>query len=235
MIQPYYETELGILYHGDCLEILPHLKKVDFILSDYPFNCQDGRKNYEDFVRQTAELYDAISNEVCNLFIINNPAKIFTTSQYFQNWKLINGVALIRRGSLRPAWHFGFQHNYGLVLNKGGIKEKWNGTRKNHDKNFFTDVIKYQNGYRGSAGSWHPQAIPLKLADSVIRILSHEGDLVLDPFLGSGTTAVICERLRRRWIGIEFNKEYCDIAVRRIEQEINQLNLFTNLHRLNKW
>lgn len=56
-----------------------------------------------------------------------------------------------------------------------------------------------------------------------------EVDLVLtDPFFGSGTTGVACERLGRKWIGIEISKEYCDIAVKRIEQERNQLKLEIN-------
>ena len=49
--------------------------------------------------------------------------------------------------------------------------------------------------------------------------------LVLDPFLGSGTTAVACERLNRRWIGIEINEEFCKIAKERIMKESNRLPL----------
>ncbi|MCD6166729.1 site-specific DNA-methyltransferase [bacterium] len=49
--------------------------------------------------------------------------------------------------------------------------------------------------------------------------------LVLDPFLGSGTTAVACERLNRRWIGIEINEEFCKIAKERIMKEGDRLPL----------
>ena len=59
----------------------------------------------------------------------------------------------------------------------------------------------------------------------MITISSTVGDIILDPFLGSGTTAVACERLGRRWIGIEISKEYCDIAVKRIDLERSQLKL----------
>ena len=55
---------------------------------------------------------------------------------------------------------------------------------------------------------------------------SKEFELVLDPFLGSGTTAVACERLKRRWIGIEIEEKYCEIAKKRIEAERRQLKLF---------
>jgi len=212
----YFETENGILYCGDCLEIMPKLpdKSIDLIVSDYPFNCQDG-KNYKEFVKETAELFNRKINDIGNLVIINNPANIFITTPFYQDWTLINGVALIRKSSIRPAYHFGFQHNYMLILNKGGIKNKWNGTKINHDKNFPTDVIYYQNGYRGKEGI-HPQAIPIDIAETLIKYLSDENDVVLDPFLGSGTTAVACERLNRRWIGIEISKEYCEIAKERL-------------------
>lgn len=49
--------------------------------------------------------------------------------------------------------------------------------------------------------------------------------IVLDPFMGSGTVAEVCERYNRRWIGIELSKEYCDIAIKRIEKEARQLKL----------
>ena len=51
--------------------------------------------------------------------------------------------------------------------------------------------------------------------------MTKEGDIVLDPFIGSGTTAVVCERLNRRWIGIEINPEYCEIAKQRIQDYLN--------------
>jgi site-specific DNA-methyltransferase (adenine-specific) len=59
-----------------------------------------------------------------------------------------------------------------------------------------------------------------------IRLHTKEGDLVLDPFLGSGTTAVACLRTKRHYIGIELDAEYCAIAEERVRQENSQLKLF---------
>ena len=50
--------------------------------------------------------------------------------------------------------------------------------------------------------------------------------IILDPFLGSGTTALACEKLNRRWIGIEISEKYCEIAKKRIEEYTSQLKLF---------
>jgi len=52
-----------------------------------------------------------------------------------------------------------------------------------------------------------------------IKILSKEEDIVLDPFIGSGTTAIVCKQLNRNFIGFEISEEYCNIAYKRLEQE----------------
>ena len=71
----------------------------------------------------------------------------------------------------------------------------------------------------------HPAIFPEKLAYDHIISWSNEGDLVLDPFMGSGTTAKMCEKLNRKWIGCEIAEEYCEIAKRRIKAEADQLKL----------
>jgi len=74
-------------------------------------------------------------------------------------------------------------------------------------------------------GQKHPTEKPVKMFQEMLFVSSNPDNLILDPFLGSGTTAIACERLGRRWIGIEISKEYCDIAIKRIEQERAQLKL----------
>jgi site-specific DNA-methyltransferase (adenine-specific) len=64
----------------------------------------------------------------------------------------------------------------------------------------------------------HPTQKPLGLIEWLIKGFSNENNLVLDCFLGSGTTALACEKLNRRWIGIEINKEYCNLSKNRIEK-----------------
>ena len=71
----------------------------------------------------------------------------------------------------------------------------------------------------------HPNQKPAGLFVAILRGYSAKNELTLDPYLGSGTTAIACERLNRRWIGIEISKEYCDIAVDRIKKETAQFKL----------
>lgn len=74
---------------------------------------------------------------------------------------------------------------------------------------------------RDGGGNGHPAIFPLKLAQDHIISWSNEGDVVLDPFMGSATTAVACIRNKRHYIGFELNKEYFDIAIKRTGEEMS--------------
>ncbi len=75
-------------------------------------------------------------------------------------------------------------------------------------------------------GTFHPTQKPVDWMEYLIKTYTNEGDTVLDFTIGSGTTAVACERLNRRWIGIEIEEKYCEIAAKRIENERKQRKLF---------
>ena len=72
-------------------------------------------------------------------------------------------------------------------------------------------------------GNFHPTIKPVHLIAYLVRLISKEGDVVLDPFLGSGTTLMACKMLGRKGIGIEKEKDYCEIAVKRIDSIPNKL------------
>ena len=80
-----------------------------------------------------------------------------------------------------------------------------------------------QDTARGKKEYSHPAPFPEKLAHDHIISWSNEGDTVLDPFMGSGTTGVACKKLNRNFIGIEMDEEYCKIAEARIEGVDNSL------------
>jgi DNA modification methylase len=73
-------------------------------------------------------------------------------------------------------------------------------------------------GYKGS----HMAVFPPELVEPCILAGSRSGDVVLDPFMGSGTVAGVCEKLNRQWIGIELNKEYANLVPRRIKEIIEK-------------
>ena len=63
----------------------------------------------------------------------------------------------------------------------------------------------------------HPAPFPEILIKRIVKLFTFIGESILDPFMGSGTTGVACKELGRNFIGIEINKEYCDIASKRID------------------
>ena len=79
---------------------------------------------------------------------------------------------------------------------------------------------------RENNDSGHPAVFPYALARDHVVSWSNEGDTILDPFMGSGTTAIAAIREKRHFIGFELNKEYYDKACERIKLEQQQLTLF---------
>lgn len=193
----------------DCIEGMAEIpdESVDMILSDYPFNCQDDRKDYVGFVALTVEAYNRILKDGGNLVVVQNPSNMFKTAHFYLDFTFRNSIALLRQTALRCAWHLGFKHNWAWLLCKGDVRKKWNGATKNHDKSSDVDVMEYQNGYVCSHGV-APQALPLDLVELLIRLNSDEGDIVLDPFLHSGTTLEACRNLKRIGLGFEIKIQY---------------------------
>ena len=84
---------------------------------------------------------------------------------------------------------------------------------------------KQQNGSAVYRHNFHPSVKPIDLMSYLITIGSRENDLVLDPFMGSGTTAISCRLLNRKFIGFEMNKEYWEIAQARLKKYMQQMKL----------
>lgn len=72
----------------------------------------------------------------------------------------------------------------------------------------------------------HPTQKPVRLMERLINLVTDEGDTVLDPFSGSGSTALACQNLNRKFIAFEIDKEYFEIAQNRIEERKSQISLF---------
>lgn len=106
--------------------------------------------------------------------------------------------------------------------NPGRVKES---AVRNRDELIITKETKYKNniweyvvGGKKEEGMNHPAVFPEQLAQDHILSWSNEGDLILDPFMGSGTTAKMAKLNNRNYIGFEISPEYCDIAEKRLEQ-----------------
>jgi len=115
-----------------------------------------------------------------------------------------------------------YPRNRDLKMRDGDGKK--DGRQDSKENRICSNVFEYKTG-GGHIDSYgfahlHPAPFPEKLAGDHIATWSNPGDLVLDPFSGSGTTAKAAKELGRRFLGLEINPEYCAIAERRIAQQV---------------
>ena len=96
----------------------------------------------------------------------------------------------------------------------------------NHEGKAIHDFFESSNTpNKEKSNGTHPTQKPLALINFLIELLSNPGETVLDPFMGSGSTAISCMQLRRYFIGVELENEYFKIAKRRVQTESCQLEL----------
>jgi len=120
---------------------------------------------------------------------------------------------------------------YGKVVkgnSKGGIKNEHKMDRPSHKENYVREFTGYpidilQFDYDKQI--FHPTQKPIALFEYLIKTYTNEGDLILDNCIGSGTTAVACKQMGRKFIGIEINPDYVDIANKRLANTYRQLEL----------
>jgi site-specific DNA-methyltransferase (adenine-specific) len=202
-MKPYFETDLGVLYHGDCLEIMPQIEPVDLVLTDPPYGVSMLRGDSK--IKERIHGDDKIPDVG---WMANHEAIVWGGNQFCHQLPISSG------------WFVWFK--YAPEMSRHSQAEiAWTNTCKT--------VRHYAQQYTGFMraidGHFHPTQKPVKLFVWCLNRSKTNG-LVLDPYLGSGTTAVACEQLNRRWIGIEISEKYCEIAAKRIERERQQLKLF---------
>jgi DNA modification methylase len=108
-------------------------------------------------------------------------------------------------------------HEYCLVFSKDGMSKGVKGVSTLEKEEFMDSTLSIWNINPARAKKiGHPAPFPIELAERFINLYSYEKDLVLDPFIGSGTTAIAAQKLNRHYIGYEINDEYCKLAKTRI-------------------
>lgn len=208
--KPYYEEpENGIvIYHGDCRDILPHLPKVDLVLTDPPYGVGVDYGTYEDTQSNLRILIDEIWPilQAASDRILITPGianiQVWPKSTWVLCWMI--------QGTNCGSGPWGFA-TWQPILAYG--KDPWlaNGKGRKMDS-FVNKCASEKNG--------HPCPKPLKVWNWIMIRSSFEGESVLDPFMGSGTTLVAAKNLGRRAIGIEIEERYCEIAVNRLRQDV---------------
>ena len=108
-------------------------------------------------------------------------------------------------------------HEYCLVFSKDGMSKGIKGKSTLEKEEFMDSTLSIWNINPARAKKiGHPAPFPEELVKRFINLYSYEKDLILDPFIGSGTTAIAAKNLNRNYIGYEINEDYCDLANKRI-------------------
>ena len=230
----------AVLYLGDCLEILPTLSKVDACITDPPYEseahtlqrrvkrggaCENEALPFAQMDAETRLRASASVVALCNGWAIT-----FCQAEAVQDWResFEAAGAAYKRAMVwvkpdgmpqysgdRPG--MGYESMVAVWCRPG--KSTWNGGGRH-------GVFIVNKNDTGGDSAPHPTTKPIRLMSELISLFTHPSDLVLDPFMGSGTTGVACANLGRKFIGIEIEPKYFDIACKRIEEAYRQPRLF---------
>jgi DNA modification methylase len=193
-MKPYYEDSAVKIYHGDCREIALQIQS-DLIVSDPPFPYNG--ENFKDDIHVAVWF-----------------AQTFKAARWFWFWDLFDNPPIRLPIIAKHIWHktnTNRPNNYEVIYECAN--DAISGSR------VFPAAVIFE-GLTGCAeATGHPTQKPLRLLKSLLR-LRDSPSVILDPFMGSGTTLRAAKDLGRKAIGIEIEERYCEIAARRMAQEV---------------
>ncbi len=211
------------------------------------YNDNKPFQEYVDFTyKWLAEVYRILKkdgrialNIPYEINIKENGGRIFLTAEY---WKIMqeinfNFAGLVDLKEAQPhrvrltAWGSWLSPSAPYIYNPKecvilAYKEQWKKQSKgksyfdNDKKQEFLDSVFGMWTYQSETRGLTKANFSLDIPEKAIKILTYENDIILDPFIGSGTTAVACKKLNRNYIGIDISSNYCKIA----EERINNFN-----------
>lgn len=210
MITPYYDDGTCVIYHGDCRELLPELA-FDALIADPPYGidldtdywrpCRPASKTYPR-VQGDDQPFDPthlLGYPRVVLFGANHYASKLPESRGWIVWDKVtrNDVRVATISDAELAWT-------NCLPRTRVFRHMWNGG--------------FRDSERGI--SLHPTQKPVALMRWLLGLLSEPGETVCDPYMGSGPVLRAAKDLGRRAIGIEIEERYCEIAARRLAQEV---------------
>ena len=224
--------EINKIHQGDCIELMKQVpnESIDLILTDIPYNEVNNNKsciNRSKYSGQLRKYNKGIADELTfdlNLFMeecdricngsiyifcgLNQAGKLIDFFKTQREKDYMARLCIWKKTNPTPSngQHMWLSGTELCVF----IKKR----KKTFNQNCKSNVWEFPSG----RSKIHPTEKPLDLFKYIIKSSSKEQDIVLDTCIGSGTTAVACKQLNRRFIGIEKEKEYVDIANKRLRQ-----------------
>lgn len=207
---PYYQDESCTIYHGDCREVLAHLEGVYLVVTDPPYGIKyrtppsPKRPKSNWTLAGDGQPFDPahlLAFPRAVIFGANHFADKLPPSPGWIIWdKRCGQMPSNDQSDAELAWT-------NILGSVRIVRCLWNGGGSLQAEN-------------GSARAIHPTQKPLKLMRSVVNMVSAGGELLVDPYCGTGTTLRAAKDLGRKAIGIEIEEKYCEIAAKRLAQEV---------------
>lgn len=229
-MKPYYEHAGITIYHGETLDVLPKIQPsiFDAVVTDPPYLATGSESSWvsrdgaKSLPRET-QFYEAWLREQITMWL---PLLRPSAAMWFTcDWRgaMAAEDAAFRLGLKRPkvgVWHregLGMGHLLRNVYECFVIVPMADFQRTSTDEpDLWTH--KWTPGQRKHQ---HSAEKPVELMTRAIRLVTRaSGDSVLDPFCGSGSTAVACQALGRKFVGVERDEAYCEVAAKRLSQEV---------------
>jgi len=228
-MKPYYESGGITIYHGDCREIVPIFEAgtVDLIITDPPYGTagrdgsvhRDGtatigdRVSHDTFVwatRYDAKMLFRATTDDAHCYVFSDWRKFKTVQIAYEmaGWELRSLIVWNKGNGMGEFWRS--SHEFILFLTKERPRKLQHGGCMN--------VIR--ENYVPSRQRLHPTEKPQAVMRYLVKASSREGFVVLDCFAGSGATLRAAKDLGRKAIGIEIEERYCEIAAKRLGQEV---------------
>jgi len=205
----YYQDKDITIYHGDCLDIIPALSGVDAVISDPPYGI-----NYEPNRHPSKNS----KWQIVNKEKFKNDDKPFDPSPFLEYQKIILWGANNFADKLIPSsgwlvWH--------KQIPDGFIASQCEMAYTNFlNRTFYISLLWHGLCRHAEIGEHlHPTQKPVALMEWCIKMADFP-KIILDPFMGSGTTLRAAKNLGCHAIGIELEERYCEIAARRMAQEV---------------
>lgn len=206
-MKPYYDHGGITIYHGDCGEILPTLGTVDLLLTDPPYGIAvDVSSRWEWLPEHEPVANDDRPFDPGPLLALGTGAILWGANHYAS--RLPDAAGWL-------AWDKATRND--LDLKQTEIEFAWSNCIKR--PRCFRHM--WSGAYRASERGtrWHPTQKPSALMSWCLSLVP-EARTVLDPFMGSGPVAKACKDRGLRYVGIELVERYCEIAAKRLAQEV---------------
>lgn len=229
--------------HGDCRDVLKHIPSasVDLIVADPPYNLgkdygngsdSQEREDYLEFSREWLAEASRILKPAGSIYVFMGfryISRLFVMMEDdfrlnfngWISWHYTQGMGRTKGFSPRhdDILYFSKSDKYTFNLDDVRVPQKYYRSRNNMRGANPGDVWEFSHvHYCQDSRTGHPTQKPEGLIERIVLVSSNVGDLVVDPFAGSGTTLRVCQQTDRCCTGIEINLEYCDLIQSRLRQ-----------------